>query len=407
MTSLQPLPIHIIGGGIAGLTAAVYLRKHGHEVTILEQSSLAHEIGAAFNITPNASHCLWQIGIDPHDGGAVDADGNVFRDMHDGHVIKDQPRPSVYDDLPKGEGWVYAHRYHLHKQLKDRALEEGVKLLTSKHVDKVDKESSQIFCQDGTTYQAEVIIGADGVHSKVRDAIYPEVQPAPSPHAAFRFLLDREKIENHDHDFHYILQPGKTCYWGKPDRMFLVYPTTRDTQLNFVCLFPIDILGLDPKHDNQYSQKATTEQLRLVFKDFEPHVHELIDMVDQEQLRYWPLMDMPDVPSYIGPNIALLGDAAHPYLPYAFQGAGIAIEDGASLGELIGGVSDTEVLAKRLELYEKLRHARCSDEQQFSRDMFKDHSQDPHWDQNEKFRDIYQYRVLDEVEKLKKQVLHS
>lgn len=406
MTS-QPLPIHIIGAGIAGLTAASYLRKHGHQVTILEQSSLAREIGAAFNITPNASHCLWGIGIDPRDEGAVDADGSIFRDKDDGHVIKDQPRPSIYNNLSKGEGWTYAHRYHLHKQLKDKALEAGATLLTSKHVDRVDKDSMQIFCQDGTTLQAEVIIGADGVHSKVRNALYPEIQPAPSPHAAFRFLLEREKVENHDHDFHYILQPGQTCYWGKAPRMFLVYPTTRDTQLNFVCPFPTEILDLDAKHDNQYSQKASVEQLKFVYKDFEPHVHELIDMVDEKQLRYWPLMDMPDVPSYAGPRIALLGDAAHPYLPFAFQGAGIAIEDGASLGELIGGVSDPEVLSQRLDMYEKLRHARCSSEQQFSRDMFKDHSQDPDWDQDEKFREIYQYRVLNEVEKLKKEILAS
>lgn len=401
MTSTELLPITIIGAGIAGLVAAISLQKSGHEVTIYEQSSLAHEIGAAFHITPNASILLSKLGINVYDGGAVDFVANVFRDQSDGHVLQEIPKHPRFKNLPPGEDWVLAHRYHLHKQLKDKAIAEGVNLLTGKHVSKV--EGLHVEFQDGTTHDAQVLLGGDGVHSKVRESLYPDLHPFTTPYAAFRFLLDREDIEKQRHLFRNdMFQPGRTEYWGQPAGRFLIlYPTSRGTQLNFVCIFPASLLDKDVKHDSQYSQKASTEQLQFVFKGFDPQIQALIQMADPEHLRYWPLMDMAEVPSYVSGNIALLGDAAHPFLPFAYQGAGLAIEDGSSLAALISGVESKDTLKTRLEMYEKLRHQRCAGEQQFSRDLFKDHSHDAHWDPAAKFEDIYLYRILEEVKKMK------
>ena len=92
----------IIGAGIAGLVAAISLQKSGHEVTIYEQSGLAHEIGAAFHITPNASILLSKLGINVYDGGAVDFVATVFRDQSDGHILQEIPKHPKFKNLLPG-----------------------------------------------------------------------------------------------------------------------------------------------------------------------------------------------------------------------------------------------------------------------------------------------------------------
>lgn len=398
MTSC-PASITIAGAGIAGLVAALSLRKYGHEVTVFEQSSLAKEIGAAFSITPNASAILSKLGIDTHDGGAVDFRAHVFL-QPDGQVKREMPINPKFKNLPAGETWTFAHRYYLHEQLKSKAAEAGVRLLTGKRVSNIDLERLELSFEDGTTHQAQVLLGADGVHSKVREAIFPDFQPFPTPWAVFRFMLDREDVERHGLTKGNILQPGKVYLWGQTGTSFLAYPTSRDTQFNFVGIFPTEILNIESEVDTQYSQKASKEQAQYVYKDFDPVVQALIGMADPETLRYWPLMDLHNLPSYVQKDVALLGDAAHPYLPFAYQGAGLAIEDGGAVAALLAGCGKQEVSA-RLEKYERLRHARCAQKQQFSRDIYKDHSGDPNWNPGKEFEDIYLYRVLDEVEKIK------
>lgn len=183
----------------------------------------------------------------------------------------------------------------------------------------------------------------------------------------------------------------------------MVYPTTNNRQLNFVCLFPTALLDENVEHDSQYSQKASKEQMLEIYRDFEPQVQDLLKMADPNKLKYWPLMDMAELPSYTSGKIVLLGDAAHPFLPFAYQGAGLAIEDGAAVGVMLEKVESDQELETGLQLYEQLRHSRCSSEQQFSRDLFKDHSKELAWDPLQAFANIYLYRVMNEAQKLKHQ----
>lgn len=392
--------ITIVGAGIAGLVAAISLRNHGHEVTIFEQSSLAKEIGAAFSITPNASSVLSNLGIDTHDGGAVDFRAHVFLGR-DGQVLREAPINPKFQNLPAGESWTFAHRYHLHEQLKSKADEVGVTLLTGKRLSSIDPDQLQISFEDGTTHQAQVLLGADGVHSKVREVL-SEIRPSATPWAVFRFMLNREEVERCKPSCEDIFHPGKVYLWGQSGTSFLAYPTSHDTQLNFVGIFPVEVLNIESGIDTQYSQKASKEQARYVFKDFDPRIQGLIELADPTGFRYWPLMDMEDLSSYVGKDVALLGDAAHPYLPFAYQGAGLAIEDGAAVAALLAGC-DREEVNTRLAQYEKLRHVRCAQKQQFSRNIYKDHSNDPDWNPESEFENIYLYRVLEEVEKIKRE----
>lgn len=391
--------ITIVGAGIAGLVAATSLRNYGHEVTIFEQSHLAKEIGAAFSITPNASAVLSNLGIDTHDGGAVDHKAQVYLERN-GQVLREVPVNAKFKNLPPEESWTFAHRYHLHEQLKSKAAEVGVTLVTGKKLSSIDRDQLRIFFEDGTTHQAQVLLGADGVHSKVREAL-SEIQPFATPWAVFRFMLNREDVERCAPSCGDILHSGKVYRWGETGTSFLAYPTSRDTQLNFVGIFPRKVLDIESESDTQYSQKASKEQARHVFEEFDPRLRELIELADPSGFRYWPLMDMDNLSSYVGKDIALLGDAAHPYLPFAYQGAGLAIEDGAAIAALLAGCNKEEV-SMRLAQYETLRHARCAQKQQFSRDMYKDHSDDSDWNPQREFEDIYLYRVLDEVEKIKR-----
>lgn len=162
-SSSHPLHILIAGAGIGGLTASLALRRHGHHITVFEQSRLANEIGAAINIAPNCNRILRRLGVFLEDHGAVDCKGFAFWDS--------TPKEIMYmdrsqDPLTCGYPYHMMHRAHLHKALKERALKVGVQLKTASRVVSVrqDEEGATVMLEGGQEVAGDVVIGADGVH---------------------------------------------------------------------------------------------------------------------------------------------------------------------------------------------------------------------------------------------------
>ncbi|KAK7899774.1 hypothetical protein LTR67_003519 [Exophiala xenobiotica] len=361
------LKVLIAGAGVAGLCAAIGLRRQGHEVHIYEQSQFATELGAAMHVAPNAHGVLKRLGVDVAATGAnltrklteYTSTGELLRDM-------DMQGPSqIWQHT-----WLLAHRIKLHDTLKKMAQSTElpgtpVKLHLSSAVVDVDPSAAIITTVDGSTIHGDVVIGADGVGSRCRAWIAGEgaAKVFGSGKSAFRFLIERSAVLNDPVTRKFAEEDGNLVIWYGSDRRIVMYPTSDDTLLNFVCIHPES----ESEAGDGYNTKATHDMLLQVYRDFDPAARALVAKANPESLKSWKLLDMSILPTWVNDRLVIIGDAAHPFLPHQGQGAGCAIEDAAALSVVLErGLSSTEVPA-RLKLWESIRYERANRIQQYSR----------------------------------------
>lgn len=153
-------------------------------------------------------------------------------------------------------------------------------------------------------------------------------------------------------------------FWIANDRRVVMYPCSRNTIMNFVCIHPRE---LSDTKGNDWNQRGSKEALLRIYEDFAPDVHEILSEADVESLKAWPLLDMDQLPTWINGKLALIGDAAHPFLPHQGQGGGIAIEDAASIAALLPAGISTDEIPERLRLYENCRIERAHKVQGYTR----------------------------------------
>jgi 2-polyprenyl-6-methoxyphenol hydroxylase-like FAD-dependent oxidoreductase len=317
----NPLNITIVGAGIGGLSSAIFLRQQGHAVTLLEQSRFANELGAAVHLAPNANGLLRRMGFIPEDHGAVKCK-RLSQWLPNGKELF-----SV--DLEKDAGrwqhpWQLAHRVKLHSELKRLATtEEGegtpaVLRLRSRVVD-VDAQQGIVTLDDGEKIQSDIIVGADGVHSRTRAKISgaENMKPFGSGKSAFRFLIPREKALADPETKKFAEHEGHLLMVFARDRRVVVYPTSDNTLLNFVNIHPTSESQVDPGEpgSSDWQNQGNISKMLEVFKDFEPAMIKLLSMADEETLKVWELLDMDQMPSWTEGKLVLIGDAAHPFTP--------------------------------------------------------------------------------------------
>ncbi|KAK1056764.1 hypothetical protein LTR74_014644 [Friedmanniomyces endolithicus] len=332
----RPLQVIVVGGGIASLVASITLRQQGHEVLIYEKSRFANETGAAIHCTPNATSALRHIGIDPRDGGAVPL------------VESRWCKASNEEMSPPTAHAADAHRWEsLHNQLKAKATSTAgkgppVKLLTSSTVVQADPETSTVTLESGEAKQADFIIGGDGVHSVTRQALGPDIPTAfKTDRYAFRFTYAKALAMSDPVTRPLIEQEGVMISWYGPDRKIVLYPTSGNTLLNFVCIHPASASG----DSDDYNKTVSKAQLLEVYADFHPVVLQLLEKVGKDQVSLYPLYDMKKLPTFVTGLMALVGDATHPFTPHLAQGGAMAIED--VLDFLEYGSSHDEYYASR------------------------------------------------------------
>lgn len=317
----RPLNITIAGAGIGGLSAAILLRQQGHAVTLLEQSRFANELGAAVHLAPNANGIIRRMGCIPEDHGAV-ACLRLSQWLPNGKMLFEA-------ELEKEAGrweypWQLGHRVGLHSELKRLATtEEGkgtpaVLKLRARVVD-VDIYEGTVTLDGGEKIKSDVVIGADGVHSKTRARIpgAENIKTFGSGKSAFRFLMPREKAKADAETRKFVEKEGHLLMIYAKDRRVVVYPTSDNTLLNFVCIHPTaesQISSEEPGSGDWQNQGRLSKMLE-VYKDFEPAVLKLLSMADEETLKVWELLDMEQMPSWTEGKLALIGDAAHPFTP--------------------------------------------------------------------------------------------
>ncbi|KAJ7923373.1 FAD/NAD(P)-binding domain-containing protein [Mycena leptocephala] len=351
------LDISIVGAGLGGLAAAAALRQHGHQIKIFEASSSNKEIGAAIGIQANAVRVLEYLGYRKENFKGVNQDGveafsiTTSRSSHLSFLLDHTFR-----------GGCFCHRVDVHEELKRLATDpDGVgdpaKLILGSQVVKCDPIEGTITLKDGEIIHADLIIGADGIHSTIRTDVlgYAETAPATGI-SAFRFFFPASKLGGHleFNWFTHGVSGGRivTCQEDYNRRLFVCLCRDGAT-VNVAAQFP------DNQNQDQFawSSPATVEDVVSEFKNFHPQYLHFLELAEKPILR-WQLRALPLLPTWIKGRVALLGDAAHATFPTLGQGAAMAIEDAGTLGCLFPRGTKPEDVKCRLEAYQHLRKAR-------------------------------------------------
>jgi 2-polyprenyl-6-methoxyphenol hydroxylase-like FAD-dependent oxidoreductase len=251
----QPLHILIVGAGIGGLTAALALRQQGHNVDIFESSKLAQETGAAIHLASNANGLLRRLGLYVEKTGAVECHGVVEFLPHNG-ALKYEVDTSKISKM-WAHPWHLAHRAHLHTALKEMATgPDGkgppAKLHVASRVKSVDADTATLTLENGTEVNGDLIIGADGVHSRTRASIPGgNKQPFDSGKSAFRFMISTEKLASDPETAAPVAKLDRLTMWIAEDRRLVMYPCVNSTLMNFVAIHPSKLSEADITGDSK------------------------------------------------------------------------------------------------------------------------------------------------------------
>jgi 6-hydroxynicotinate 3-monooxygenase len=346
------LNIAIVGAGMGGLAAAAAVRKVGHEVTVYEQAKQFTRLGAGIQIGCNAMHVLRGLGLEDR----LRAD--TFyprswnnRDWKSGEVLFEilfgPDAEQAY-----GAPYLLAHRGDLHAALASAVPPEIVKLNHRLAVIDQTPSGVRLTFDNGHVVHADAAIGADGVHSVVKTALFGDDEPNFTGRIAYRTVFPAERLKGTE-------VMNCTKWWGE-DRHVVIYPVKPDrSEIYFVTSQPEPGFNLE-----SWSATGDVKVLRKAFEAFHPEARAVINAAPEVHKR--PLVDRDPLARWIDGRVALLGDASHPMTPYMAQGAAMAIEDGAILARCLKG-RDRDGVESGLRRYEATRKERTARTQFASR----------------------------------------
>ncbi|KAL2823522.1 hypothetical protein BJY01DRAFT_256601 [Aspergillus pseudoustus] len=257
-----------------------------------------------------------------------------------------------------GSPWYLAHRIDLHNELKTLAFGEQypgrtAELNLASKVVHIDADNGVIRLEDGQEHKADLIVGADGIHSITRALVFGGSKAHHTGTSCYRFVMNAEDIQG-DPACSPARSDGRCRIFLSDTKRVVIYPCRNGDILNFVCMYK------DASEDiiDGWNSASSTEELLRTFSDFGPIVTNCLKKATN--VKRWRLLQQDPVDRWIQGRCCLIGDAAHPMLPHQGQGGGQAIEDGVSLGPLLPlGTTPSQVPAA-LELYQQVRYDRAS-----------------------------------------------
>lgn len=316
--------IAVVGGGIGGLTAALALLQRGFVVDVYEQAPELREVGAGVQISANGTRILFALGLQREIMSVCfEAAGKEIRLWNTGQTWK------LFDLGPMsieryGYPYLTIHRNDLHQALAagiGRIDPDAIKL-GARCIDvEQDADGVELRFADGRRARADVAIGADGVHSKVRETLFGASRPQFTGLVAWRGVIPAERLPAH------LLRPVGTN-WVGPGGHVIHYPLRRGELMNYV-----SVVERADWQVESWSVAGTVEECLGDYAGWHEDVHTLIRSIDTPYK--WALMLRPPMQEWTRGRVTLLGDACHPTLPFLAQGAVMAIEDGFVLARAL------------------------------------------------------------------------
>jgi salicylate hydroxylase len=337
--------VAVVGAGIGGLTLGIALQQAGVEVDIYERSDELREVGAAIALSANGTRPLYRLGV----GEALDAVSTqptelIYRDGRSGQRIAAHPAGAAYRERFGAPYWG-VHRADLQQTLAGALDHDHLHL--GRTIASVDDhgDGAAITFDDGTTVTADVVVGADGVHSVVRHHVSgPDSGPVYSGTSAFRGLVPRDALPS-------LPDPLAIQFWTGPGAHLLHYALgEHDDTVNFFAV----ICG--PEEWVGGTRTAEPGELLAAFAGWHPAVTEMLGAVEQSPR--WPLFSQPHLTQWRRGRVVLIGDACHAMLPHHGQGANQSIEDAITLADLLASVGDEVAVDDALDRYPRNRRAR-------------------------------------------------
>ena len=338
------LRIAVVGGGIGGLSAALSLLQAGFDVHVYEQARELSEIGAGIQISPNASRLLHRLGLKvAMDAAGVRPGGVHQRRWDDGSTLQRAPLgPEV--EATFGAPYYHFHRADLANLLASALPPERVHV--GRRLVEIEDYGAKVQArfENGATAEADLLIGADGIHSRVRHLLFGPERPRFTGCVAWRGLVPAERIADLGIEIasHNWMGPSAHCvhYWVSAKRL-----------MNVVC-----VVEHGTWTGESWTDKGSVADVLARYEGWHPIVRGLIGAFPETFI--WALHDRPELPHWTKGRVALLGDACHPMLPMMAQGAAQSIEDGAALAALLRAMPD-DVLGA-LQRYEAVRKPRAT-----------------------------------------------
>jgi salicylate hydroxylase len=336
----------VVGGGIGGLTAALALDKRGHTVTVAEQSGVISEVGAGLQLSPNAMKVLNALGV----GARVMTD--AFRPQaaemrwgRSGRTVFSIPLRKAATNR-WGAEYIHVHRADLINALREELIARAPdSLVLGRRLQRYEMQGGKVVAHfaGGDTIEADLLVGADGIHSAVRTQMLGADEPEFTGCVAWRATAPVTALGKH-------VPPPAASVWVGPHRHAVTYLLRRGSLANFVGVVEHKTPG-----DESWTATGAKEQALQDFKRWHPSVTAIIEAADS--MNRWALYGRKPLPKWSEGHVTLLGDACHPMLPFLAQGAAMAIEDAWALAACLDAEADVPAA---LAAYEERRKPRVT-----------------------------------------------
>ena len=333
--------IAIIGGGIGGLAAALALEQRGIEVQVFEQSAQLGDIGAGLNLSPNALKVFRALGVEQ---GAIEigyqADFQIIKSWHSGRLISRVDRKGFAERF--GAPHVTLHRADLIELLARALKRTEVRLATRCIAVEGDGDTAVARFADGSTAEADAVVGADGLHSAVRSSLFGPQAPHFTGCICYRGLVAMDEVPRD-------IETRDGTMWMGPHGHVVHYRVRRGELLNIVAHYDSDAWT-----EESWTRECDRAEILATYRRWNDDLVRLYSL--GERWYKWALYDREPLERWSRGRATLLGDSAHAMLPYLGQGACMAIEDGYVLAASIAKEPGDVVSA--LKAYEALRMPR-------------------------------------------------
>jgi salicylate hydroxylase len=354
--------IVVAGAGIGGLTASLALAGQGFRVIVLEKAQRLEEAGAGLQLSPNASRVLIDLGLQPRlSGHAITPDAVCIMSARSGGEIARLPLGDAATVQAGAPYWVM-HRADLQRALQAHVNDNpDIELRLGCQFEDVVPHAKglTVVQRSGSARQQDLavaLVGADGIWSTVRHHLFPDVQPRFSGLIAWRGTLDATALPRE-------YTSRRIQLWMGPNAHLVAYPISGSRQINVVAVVP------GTWNRPGWSAPGDAGEIKGAFASAQwpGTARMMVGAVDD--WRKWALFTVPDGAEWTEGAVALLGDAAHAMLPFAAQGAGMAIEDAAVLAKCLGGgvAENAAGIPAALKRYARLRRARVTRVQRAAR----------------------------------------